>query len=79
MMQQLLAEHWNEAELRTELDRIEALLEPHLARTQRRFIDAIDAVHDFIEERRGDIVAELEAGLPLWDRKPRPPFTVGGR
>ena len=73
-MRELLARHWDEAAIGAELDRIEALLEPHLGRYQRRAVDAMDVVREFVAQRRSDILAELDGGMPVWTARPEPPF-----
>ena len=78
-MRGLLAEHWDEPKIIARVERIESMIEPHLGPSQRRFIDGIDDIIDFVEQRRADILAEIDGGMPLWDRKPRPPIIVGGR
>ena len=75
-MRHLLEHHWDEAAIGRELDRLEELLEPHLGRYQRRATDSMDAVRDFVEERRADILAELEGGMPIWTKRPGPPFAM---
>ena len=57
-----------------ELDRIEALLEPHLGRYQRRAVDAMDVVRDFVAARRAELLKELDGGMPVWTKRPKPPF-----
>jgi len=78
-MQELLDTHWNEDAIYKELDRLEALLEPHLGRYQRRAVDAMDRLREFVEERRSDILAETEGGMPIWEKKPKPPFVIPAR
>jgi spore coat protein CotH len=75
-MQELLDTHWNEDAIYKELDRLEALLEPHLGRYQRRAVDAMDRLREFVEERRSDILAETKDGMPIWPKKPKPPFVM---
>jgi len=75
-LKKLLKEHWNEQELYQELDRLEALLEPHLGPSQRRAVDAMDVIRDFITERRSDLTAEIKDGMPVWSKKPKPPFAM---
>ncbi|MEC8652162.1 MAG: CotH kinase family protein [Planctomycetota bacterium] len=80
-MRGLLDRHWDEAAIGRELDRLEELLEPHLGRSQRRAMDSMNAVRYFVEKRRADILKELEGGMPIWTKKPKPPFAmpaVGG-
>ena len=73
-LRELLARHWDEAAIGAELDRIEALLEPHLGRYQRRAVDAMDVVRDFVAARRSELLEELEGGMPVWKKRPKPPF-----
>ncbi|MGK0156934.1 MAG: spore coat protein CotH [Neolewinella sp.] len=75
-MMRLLKEHWSEKALLAECDRLEDLLEPHLGRTQRRMTDRLDDLRDFVEARREVVLAEITAGMPLWDKKPRQPFVI---
>jgi len=75
-MERLLEEQWRESRLVAEIERIEALLEPHLGLTQRRAIDEMYELRDFIEDRRADIMAEIEGGMPIWDEKPDRPFVI---
>jgi len=76
-IRRLLAGPWNEKELVAECHRLEELLEPHVGRQQRRMPDWIDDLRDFIEDRRGDILAEIENGMPVWTEKPDAPWTMG--
>ena len=73
-LRELLARHWDEAVIGAELDRIEALLEPHLGRYQRRAVDAMDVVRDFVAARRAELLKELDGGMPVWTKRPKPPF-----
>ena len=73
-LRELLARHWDEAVIGAELDRIEALLEPHLGRYQRRAVDAMDVVRGFVAARRSELLEELEGGMPVWKKRPKPPF-----
>lgn len=72
----LLDGPWNEKALLAECDRLEELLDPHLGRTQRRMTDRLDDLREFVEERRGVVMAEIADGMPLWDRKPRKPMVI---
>lgn len=76
-IRRLLAGPWNEKTLVAECDRLEAMLEPHVGRQQRRMPDWIDDLRDFIEDRRGDILAEIEGGMPVWTEKPAAPWVMG--
>ena len=73
-LRELLARHWDEAVIGAELDRIEALLEPHLGRYQRRAVDAMDVVREFVAARRSELLKELRGGMPVWTKRPKPPF-----
>lgn len=73
-LRELLARHWDEAVIGVELDRIEALLEPHLGRYQRRAVDAMDVVREFVAARRSELLKEIEGGMPVWTKRPKPPF-----
>ena len=91
MMMELLESHWNEIELLTELDRVAAMVQPDLLPEQREFRgeawsergkkqtfeDEVANVRDFIRIRKSDILQEIENGMPVWRRRPRPPFVIG--
>ena len=36
----------------------------------------MDVVREFAEERRADLLAEIEGGMPIWTKKPEPPFAM---
>jgi hypothetical protein len=80
-MLRLLQGDWNEEALLAECDRLEELLDPHLGPTQRRMTDRLDELREFVEGRREIVLAEIEDGMPRWDKAPRKPivFGVGGR
>jgi len=69
-LKSLLAQHWHEKALLQQCDRIEALVEAHLGKTQRRQSDRMDDVRDFIETRREELLAEIEPEMPLWNKRP---------
>ena len=75
-MRLLLSRHWDEDAIESELDRVEALLEPHLGMYQRRAVDAMDVVRDFVAQRRADILEEIDGGMPRWTKRPTPPFAI---
>lgn len=79
-MKSLLARHWNERRLLAEIERIAAMLEPHLTRRQGREFDvAFDAIHKFIRERRDDVEKEIRGGdMPEWSHDPEPPPVIAG-
>ena len=86
-MMDILENHWNEAELLAELDRIDAMVEPHLADAQRFFGDknegktysramALEETRRFIRERRADITEEIADEMPEWRAIPSEPFVT---
>ena len=90
-MRELLESHWNEEELLAELDRVAVMIQPYLLPEQREFReeewggrgekqtfeDQLANVRDFIRTRKNDILQEIGDGMPVWRRKPRPPFVMG--
>ena len=89
-MKKLLEIHWNEGELLAELDRIAAMIQPYLLPEQREFQEEwggrgekktfeneLANVRDFIRTRKNNILQEIGDGMPVWRRKPRPPFVMG--
>ena len=90
-MMELLESHWNEVELLAELDRVAVMIQPYLLPEQREFREEewggrgekrtfenqLAEVRDFIRTRRNDILQEIGDGMPVWRRKPRPPFVMG--
>lgn len=77
-MKRLLESVWNEKAILKELDRMEELLEPHLGPTQRRAVDQLYELREFVENRRANIMAEIKDGMPVWDRRPDRPFVMPG-
>ncbi len=89
MMTELLKNHWNEDQLLAELDRIAAMIQPHLIPGQRAFKGegwseknvtfegTLETVRHFIRTRESDILQEMADGMPLWKKKPRPPLVMG--
>ena len=89
-MTELLKAHWNEVELLAELDRVSELITPHLLREQRvvredrwggwgesqTFEDEIAKVRDFIRTRKSEILDEIADGMPIWRKRPHPPFVI---
>ena len=88
-MTALLKDHWREDELLTELDRIVAMIQPHLVPEQRNFQGegwweqkvtfegTLEQVRHFIRTRESDILDEIADGMPLWKKRPRPPIVMG--
>ena len=78
-MQELLDEHWKEEKLLAEIDRVEAMLEPIVPRSHVGFLNAVERVRDWIEWRREDVVEDMEGGMSIWTKAPKPPPAFPGR
>ena len=88
-MTALLKNHWSAEELLTELDRIVAMIQSHLIPEQRAFQGegwweekatfegTVEQVRHFIRTRESDILDEIADGMPIWKKRPRPPFVIG--
>jgi ankyrin repeat protein/spore coat protein CotH len=90
-MKDILENHWNEEALLAELDRISAMIEPHMIPAQRfiqqrerrgegrtvSFEEKLGETREFIRTRKSDILAEITDGMPIWKRRPNPPFVIG--
>ena len=88
----ILDKQWNEAELLAELDRIEAMVTPHLVpqskpsfggKEKRRgggraFANALKEVREFIRQRRAEINKEIANGMPEWKVVPNEPLVMEG-
>ena len=88
-MMGILENHWNEVELLAEIDRIDAIVKPHLVDAQRFFGDkderktysrtmALEETRRFIRQRRTDITKEIARGMPEWRAAPDEPFVTRG-
>jgi spore coat protein CotH len=76
-MQQLLQEVWKEEELIKSIDRIEALITPHLHDRQLGAPGAMNGTREFIRTRREAVAAELETWPVAVATEPRKPtYTV---
>lgn len=86
-MMGILENHWNEAELLAEIDRINAMVQPHLVDAQRFFghknegktysrTMALQETQRFIRQRRADITEEIADGIPEWRAIPNEPFVT---
>ena len=40
------------------------------------FASELEAARDFIRNRKSDIQAEIANGMPVWNRRPDPPFAI---
>jgi len=83
----VMEQHWNEEELLAEIDRIEAMVRPHLVRTQifinekkqkpeHTFAGSLEETRQFIRQRRADITQETINGMPEWTEPPGKPLTI---
>ena len=78
-MRELLAEHWDEARLLAETERIQQMVEPHLSRAQRHTVN-FDAIRSFIRGRRDAVEPEVTGGdMPRWDAPAAGPVIMEGR
>ena len=86
-MMSSLENHWDEAELLAETDRIDAMVKPYLVDAQRFFGDrdegkgysramALQETRRFIRERRADITEEIADGMPEWKAVPSEPYVT---
>ena len=86
-MMGILENHWNEAELLAEVDRIDTMVKPHVVDAQRFFgyedegkaysrAMALEETRRFIRERRADITEEIEGGMPEWRVVPGEPYVT---
>ena len=86
-MMGILENHWNEAELLAEIDRIDAMVNPHVVDAQRFFgyedegkaysrAMALEETRKFVRERRADITEEIEGGMPEWRAVPNEPYVT---
>ena len=86
----ILDKHWDEVKLLAEIDRIEAMLKPHLAPSQmvinkktkeaeytiEIFARALEGKREFIRQRRDDIINETADGMPEWKKAPSEPIVI---
>ncbi len=75
-MQELLDKHWDEKTLLAEVDRAQAMIEPHLTPAQKRAMPRGE-IRRFIPSRRADILKEIGVEMPLWTSAPGPPPVIG--
>lgn len=74
-LKDLLDNHWKEAELLAEVDRVEAMIKDHLRKENQGFKKAVDKARKFIQTRRESLMKAMEKG-PAELKKPprRPPY-----
>ena len=86
-MMGILENHWDDAKLLAEVDRIDAMVKPHVVDVQRFFGDknkgktysratALEETRRFIRERRADITEEIADGMPKWRAAPNKPYVT---
>jgi len=75
-MQELLDKHWDEKALLAEVDRVQAMIEPHLTPIQKRALPRGE-IRRFIPSRRADVLKEISNEMPLWTSAPGPPPVIG--
>jgi ankyrin repeat protein/spore coat protein CotH len=75
-MQELLDKHWDEEALLAEVNRAQAMIEPHLTPTQKRALPRGE-IRRFIPSRRADVLKEISGEMPLWTSAPGPPPVIG--
>ena len=71
-MRRVLDAAWNEAELDAEIDRMAALIAPHLG--GQDISGELAARHGFVASRRAQVLAELDGGPPDWPYELRASF-----
>ena len=90
-MMDILENHWNEVTLLAEVDRIAAMIEPHMIPAQLSFqekerwdggktisfLEKLDETRHFIRTRKSEVLAEIAGGMPVWKRRPNPPIVMG--
>ena len=89
-MMDLLENRWDEAQLLAEVDRIAAMIQPHMIPAQQFFREKrgrqeqatnfegiLERTRNFIRTRKSEILAEIDSGMPIWKRRPHPPFVIG--
>ena len=75
-MQDLLDNYWDEEALLAEVDRAQAMIEPHLTAAQKRALPRGE-IRRFIPSRRADVLKEISGEMPLWTSAPGPPPVIG--
>ena len=75
-MQELLDKHWDEEALLAEVERAQAMIQPHLTPAQKRALPRGE-IRKFIPSRRADVLKEISGDMPLWASAPGPPPVIG--
>ena len=72
----ILNQYWDEVKLLTEIDRIEAMLKPHLVEAQLKFGYGLEEARTFIRQRRDELMNETVNGMPEWKKAPSGPIML---
>ena len=85
----ILDNYWNESEMVSTIDQIEAMVSPHLIQAQqffgdeeewkgrgKSFADALEETRKFIRQRRADVTKEIADGMPIWKKAPSEPYVI---
>jgi hypothetical protein len=76
-LQEVLDTVWNEDDLLAEIDRMEALIRPHLdAGETQPFEDTLGLVRDFVSTRRSVLQSEISGTEPAWNGPLREPWCI---
>jgi spore coat protein CotH len=76
-MKEVLDKHWNEESLLAEMDRVQAMILPHMSEAQELSLNT-EKMREFIMNRRADIEAETADGMPLWSKTLGEPPAIEG-
>ena len=75
VMRELLADHWNEESLLSDIDRVEKLISEHVTDSNRKFKSSLRKVRYFIESRRKVLDDEIAAWpVELKEGPKKPPY-----
>ena len=75
-IQQLLDEVWLEDDILAEIDRMEALLDPHITEYEEFIAESMDEVRAYVVARRGQLEAILAQPPAIWDQPLRDPWCL---
>lgn len=74
VLQKMVEEHWNEDELKEQIDALAKLVEPHLHKRQSGAASAQKSMKRFIDSRKKRVMNELESWPIKTQENPRPPM-----
>ena len=78
VVRELLEEVWDEDELKGLIEQAKGLIKGKLHLPEAYFLKELKLVETFIAERRGEVEAELDAGVPEWPSEGSRPAMSGG-